>query len=97
MANRINAFVKTNAGKYQFNLSGYNDPNKIILIHVVDKKRGIAVFENPNALPKHRYQFMVQADKMKNFPIIVNYCKTEKQEEFEGFDKVDFAKWIGKK
>ena len=97
MANRINAFLKVSAGKFLFNLSGYNDPKKIIRIHVVDKKRGIAVFEHPNALPKQRYQFMVQADKMKNFPIIVNYCKTQKQEEFDGFDKVDFAKWIGKK
>ncbi|MDX2068128.1 MAG: hypothetical protein SFV55_06855 [Haliscomenobacter sp.] len=97
LTNRIIAFAKPNAATYQFKLSGYNNTQKTIRIHMVDKKRGIAVFENPAAEPKQRYRFMVQADKAKNFPMIINYCKTQKQLEFEGFDKVDFAKWIGKK
>ncbi len=93
---RITAFTKPNATTYQFKLSGYNTQENI-RIHMVDRKRGIAVFEKPLAGPKQRYWFMVQADKVKNFPMIVNYCKTQKQLEFDGFDKVDFAKWIGKK
>lgn len=94
---RITAFTKPNATTYQFRLSGYNNIQENIRIRIVDKKRGIAVFENPSAEPKQRYWFMVEADKAKNFPMIINYCKTQKQLEFDGFDKVDFAKWIGKK
>lgn len=97
MASRIQSFDKKNTKTYQFKLINSQSQERALVIHWVDPKNGIAIFEKPNEEPMLRYRLMVQADKVKNFPLIVNYCDKEKQEEFEGFDKIDFKKWLDKK
>jgi hypothetical protein len=60
-------------------------------IHVIDVARGIAVFTfGPTMYSKKGYQvLMVDAAKATLFPIIVNYCLTDRQPEWE-FEKIDF-------
>lgn len=62
-----------------------------LTIVIVDREKGIAVFSfGPTRYTKAGYQLlMVDAARAHLFPVIVNYCKTNKQPEFE-FDKIDF-------
>lgn len=62
-------------------------------IHVIDPKNHIAVFEFITKGAPAWYELRVGADKIRNFPMIVNYCKGEKQIEFM-FDDVDFKKLL---
>lgn len=66
---------------------------KKVLIHFIDKAKGIAVFIfGPTIYRKEGYQLlMVDASKANLFSTIVNYSNTGKQDEFE-FDKIDFKK-----
>ncbi|MEN9599902.1 MAG: hypothetical protein RL596_2223 [Bacteroidota bacterium] len=64
---------------------------KKVQINIIDKARGIAVFTfGQTKYSKEGYQLlMVDANKAYLFPTIVNYCKTDKQIEFD-FDKINF-------
>jgi hypothetical protein len=64
---------------------------KHLSIKLVDIKKGVAVFTfSPTKYNKEGYQvLMVDARKAHLFPVIVNYCPTDKQPEFD-FDKIDF-------
>lgn len=64
---------------------------KRVDIKLVDTSKGIAVFTfSPTEYNKEGYQIlMVDARKAHLFPVVVNYCPTDKQPEFD-FDKIDF-------
>lgn len=66
--------------------------NIIFEIYYIDKKRGVAVFKytRNNSIS---YQLMVNAAKIKQFPIIVNTCKQCKANEFS-FDEINYKKLI---
>lgn len=57
------------------------------------EKNGIAVFEENTKGYPPGYYLMIAANKIRNFPIIVNYCKTNKQLEFN-FDNPDYRKLL---
>jgi hypothetical protein len=63
--------------------------SKKVQIDIIDKIKGIAVFTiSPNKYRKKAHKvLMVDATKAHLFPVIVNYCETDKQAEFE-FDKI---------
>lgn len=65
-----------------------------IYFHLIDKEKGIAVFEFVDEAPPNRYRLMIDSRKIKKIPLIINYCQEQKQEEFE-FDKPDYEKIIG--
>lgn len=65
-------------------------------IHIVDQKNKIAVWEYKNAPEEeYRYALYVAKEKIRNFDLIVNYCETDKQMEFE-FEQPDFAALLKK-
>lgn len=66
-----------------------------VTIKLVDTAKGIAVFTfNQTKYTKEGYQIlMVDARKAHLFPVVVNYCPTDKQQEFD-FDKIDFQSLI---
>ena len=70
------------------NIKGFH--NTEINIYIIDKAKGIAVFEFDNYKPS----LYVDAEKIRNFPIIVCEC-TEKYEEYE-FPDIDIKKLIKK-
>lgn len=86
----IHSFAKTDSNTFQFNLNSFGKSERIIKIHILDEMKGIAVFEE-NA----NYSLMVRSDRIRMFPVIVNYCKSQKQLEFE-FDKINFDKLLSK-
>jgi len=70
------------------NIKGFH--NTEINIYIIDKAKGIAVFEFDNYKPS----LYVDAEKIRNFPIIVCEC-TEKYEEYK-FPDIDIKKLIKK-
>ena len=71
---------------YQFTLRSEMFPRREILIRFIDKEKGIALFKikqyNP-AVKKYEvyYQLMADVQKMRNIPLLVNTCDTQKQNE----------------
>ena len=57
---------------------------------MLDIERGIALFEfSPQGAGESSYRkLMIDAEKAYLFPTVVNYCKTDRTEEFE-FDSID--------
>ena len=63
-----------------------------INFYLLDKKRGIALIENLSQKPENRYKLMVSADKIREFPMIINECDS-KSFEFD-FEKPDYRKLL---
>lgn len=63
-----------------------------VTIQIIHKKQGIAMIHfTPSRYGSGRKILMVDAAKAHLFPTIVNYCPTERVEEFE-FEEIDFPK-----
>lgn len=95
-ANKISGFKRIDNDTFQFNLEGSYRKGRQIVIHLIDQKAGIAVFEETSKDRERFYYLMVDAIKIRNFPLIVNYCENNKQPEFE-FDKINFTELIDQK
>ena len=65
-------------------------------ITYLEEKKGIAIFEFINNKKQSNYLLMVDLEKIKKLPIIVNDCKLEKVKEFE-FDKIDYKQLLKSK
>jgi len=91
-ATKINSITETNQKTYRLELSNCNNTTAELFIHLIDPQRGIAVFEFPYVTIEGRYILMVDADKAKNFPIIVNYG-TVKFTEFK-FEQPNFDRLL---
>jgi len=92
VANKINDFKKINDTTFKFNLTGI-EPNRNLIIHIIEKENDIAVFEENSQEKNKRYYLMISSDNVKNVPMIVNYCPTRKEMEFE-FDKPNYSKLL---
>lgn len=93
IANKILRFTKKDKSTYLFSLTGMYDTIRTITVHIIDRKKGVAVFEeNTNGEGPHFF-LMVDARKRRQLPLIVNYCKTQKQSEFS-FDTPDFVQLL---
>jgi hypothetical protein len=78
-------------------LSGIAKKNRKLIIHIIDNKKGIAVFEETSYNSNERYYYlMIAADKIKTVPLIVNNCETYKQNEL-CFDKPNFSELLKNK
>jgi len=89
VANKIIEQKKVDSKTYEFKLTGIYDQDRKIIIHIIDFKKGIAVFEQIINGTDKNYYLMIAADKIKSVPIIVNHCPTQKQAELQ-FDELDF-------
>jgi hypothetical protein len=89
---RLNKLSFLSPTQLLINRSNYWEGKKVN-INLIEKSKGIAVFTfSPSKYNKEGYhRLFVDATKAYLFPIIVNYCKTDKQGEFE-FDKIDFKR-----
>ena len=81
VANKIIEQRKINNNTYEFKLTGVYDKDRVVIIHIIDSNRGIAIFEEINKGADKKRYFMISADKIKTVPIIVNNCETYKQVE----------------
>lgn len=73
----------------------FNDSptEKTLTIHQIDPKTRLSVFEFTNEPENYKYQLYIPIESAKQFDMIVNYCKNQKQMELD-FDPIDFEKLI---
>ncbi len=69
---------------------------KRVVVYPIDREKGIAVFEITGMDDRITYQLMVDATKVKDYPIIVNGCTNEKRPEFL-FDEIDYQDLLKRK
>ena len=92
-ANKVLAWKKIDEHTFSFSLTGLEYPERQLLIHLIDLQKGIAVFEELINKKEKRFLLMVDAGKLRQLPIIVNYCDSSKQMEFD-FEVPDYQEWI---
>ncbi|MGF7081260.1 hypothetical protein [Mucilaginibacter sp. UYCu711] len=66
-----------------------------INIYVLDKTSKLSVWEY--ILPgsnRFWYQLMIPKESARQYPIIINRANYMRQEEYQGFDHIDFKKII---
>ncbi len=95
VANKIISQKKIDDDTYQFILTGIQGLERSIIIYIIDRKKGIAVFEQSNKGKGTTYNLMIAADKIKSVPIIINHCPVQKKPEFN-FDEPDFKRLLTK-
>lgn len=96
LANKVLSYSKVNDKTFSFSLTGVDNPNRDLTVHIINSQKGIAVFEERLKNKKSSYYLMIDAAKIRQLPIIVNYCETDKQVEFD-FEEPDYQKLIGMK
>jgi hypothetical protein len=77
MANKILSYKKIDNKTFSFVLTGVERPKRNLTIHIIDNQKGIAIFEEIFDNKNKLYYLMIDATKIKQFPIIVNYCKNQ--------------------
>jgi hypothetical protein len=95
VGNKILNVKKLNATTYQIKTIGEHYRKRTIKIYMVDTEKGIAVFEEIFADKSKHYSLMIDAEKIKTVPLIVNNCEIEKQMEME-FEEPNFQSLIKK-
>lgn len=81
-------FVITLAGA----LSPGKDPESMF-IHILERKTMMMVLEFPKEETNDRYRLYLPADRAREFDMIVNYCETEKRDEYD-FPAMNFDSLI---
>lgn len=79
---------------YIVDISSAQGINKKIILYLIDKDKGIIVKENVGADNESKYQLLVAADKIKKFPLIVNYCEAKNDEL--SFQKINYKSLLHK-
>lgn len=92
VANKIINQKKFNDTTFVIKTLGIYDINRQIIIHLIDKSKGIAIFEEQTK-DGISFNLMISADKIKSVPFIVNNCETRKQLELK-FEEPDFKKLL---
>lgn len=70
MANRIIEQKKINDKTFEFKLIGCRDEERKLVIHIIDRDKCIAVFEEINNGEQNCY-LMISADKIKLFHLLL--------------------------
>jgi len=96
ISNKIISYELKNNKVFDLRLTGIHKIKRELIIQIIDKENGIAVFIDSENNKDKEYYLMIAADKIKNFPIIVNLCETGKQDKFEKFDSIDFKQLINR-
>lgn len=93
IGNKILQEKKLNAVTYQIKTTGAQYKERTIKIYIVDTEKGIAVFEEIFADRTKYYSLMIDIEKIKTVPLIVNNCEIEKQIEME-FEEPNYQSLI---
>lgn len=93
LGSRIVSVAKEKPGSTRVLLRNENNEEGALVIHMIDRQRGIAVFENIGSREGSQYVLMVDVRRLQRFPVIVQYNEDGKGPEFT-FDKIDFGKLV---
>jgi hypothetical protein len=91
----IDSFKIINRNTFEFSIQCSYRTTRKMTIYMIDWEKQIAVFDNHSEYDDYRYTMMVGKARARKFPIIVNYCKYEKQMEFD-FGKADLKSILPK-
>ncbi|MCF8407947.1 MAG: hypothetical protein K9G36_03145 [Crocinitomicaceae bacterium] len=91
IANQIMNQKKGKKNTFEFDLCSMYGPIKTVIIHIINPKKGIAVFETVSSNKERYYSLMIAASKINRVPLIVNQCDFQKQRELN-FEEPDFNK-----
>lgn len=90
---RITSTKKASETKYVFQTENPNDHNKeTMVLHILDKKKGLAIVEHVGAAQPYRYTMVVNADNLTQYPMIIHECAA-KASEFQ-FSEINFHRLI---
>jgi len=82
---------------WTFRMSSFNMARSTLIIHIIDNKTKLAVWEDDSIGGPYRFGLYVPREYAKNFDMIVNYTNGDLPDEFE-FNKIDFKALLkGKK
>lgn len=93
VANKIISFSRIDSSTYRFRLTGQYAQNRRLTVHIIDRRKGVAVFEENVDGRGKNYFLMVTADKLRGLPIIVNYSRDQKELEYD-FKEPDYKKLL---
>lgn len=95
-ANQIVSYLNPDPKTHRFNLKGVSLASRMLTIHLIDTDNGIAVFEETSPGREKHFRLMIDAAKIRRYPIIVNFCRYQKQPEFE-LEEPDYMRLLLKK
>ncbi len=78
------------------NVFNNHAPASALRIHEINATTQLSIFEFSHGSQEKEYKLFVPVKHSAQYPIIVNYCKDQKQMEFE-FDAIDFEKLLDKR
>ena len=81
--------VEKKQGGLKLDFTNMQEKNVSMTIHQIDAKKGISIFERHYGPPEIRYTLMVSEDKLHLFPIITNFSKESRVDEWK-FDAPNF-------
>lgn len=91
----ITTYQRHNRKTFSFELFGGYQAASSVTIHIIDAKRGIAIFEEKRG-ETIDYFPMIDVSKMCRMPLMVNDCVGDMPEEYN-FPDVDFSQFIPRK
>jgi len=93
-ASQFNSIKKIDDKTYVNPENNYNWNEHDLTIRIVDVQKGIAIFSSKrNSDNTLHHRLMVDASKIKLFPLIKNFCPGGKEMEFD-FDRPEFEKLL---
>ncbi len=87
MVHLINGVTQNSKDVYAVSTTDFRGNERKFRVHLVEKSRGIAVFEN--FFGKGSHALMVTVERANRFPLVVNYSPNHMEPEFV-FDTPDF-------
>ena len=82
-------------GSIEFNIKGLYYEYSQIIVHFLSRQKDIAIVEFPLKQGEGRYHLVGAKEKIRSFPIIVNYCPGRRCDEWQ-FDKPDYKVLLSK-
>jgi hypothetical protein len=84
---------KIDANTFSFKLSGIYVKNRELVVHIIDKNRGIAVFEESQDGSRKEYYLMIATDQLKEVGLLVHKCDQDQFVELD-FDYLDYRQLL---
>lgn len=97
VANKILKQKKIARNTFELSLTGVYEKDRTLIIHIIDNKKGIAVFEETINGTDKSYYLMVAAESLNAVPMIVNNCEHNKQLEWQFDEEPNYAELLRKK
>lgn len=88
----LGKIIKYSNNHYGLKYKDFNKEKKLLEIYIIDELKGIAVFKFREK-DQVFFQLMVNAEKVNDYYVIVNYCEFSKIEEFQ-FEEINFQKLL---